>query len=44
MLLVFSYWNHREFTTAHLLSTIVFIMIASLLVVNAYFNLKGDVE
>jgi arginine exporter protein ArgO len=44
MLLVFSYWNHREFETAHLLSTIVFIMIASMLVVNTYFNLKGDVE
>jgi|AGTN01.2.fsa_nt_gi hypothetical protein len=44
MLLAFSYWNQREFTTAHLLSTIVFIMIASMLVVNTYFNLKGDVE
>jgi hypothetical protein len=44
MLLVFSYWNGREFATAHLLSTIVFIMIASMLAVNTYFNLKGDVE
>jgi FtsH-binding integral membrane protein len=44
MLLVFSHWNHREFATAHLLSTIVFIMIASMLAVNTYFNLKGDVE
>jgi NADH:ubiquinone oxidoreductase subunit 6 (subunit J) len=44
MLLAFSHWNNREFTTDHLLSIIVFIMIASLLVVNTYFNLKGDVE
>ncbi len=44
MLLVFSYWNGREFTTAHLLSIIVFIMTASMLIINAYFRLKGDVE
>jgi hypothetical protein len=44
MLLVFSYWNGREFTTAHLLSTIVFIMTSSMLIINAYFRLKGDVE
>jgi hypothetical protein len=44
MVLVFSYWNGREFSTAQLLSTVVFIMSASMLVVNTYFSLKGDVE
>jgi hypothetical protein len=44
MVLVFSYWNGREFTTTQLLSTIVFIMAASMVVANTILNLKGDVE
>jgi hypothetical protein len=44
MVLVFSYWNGREFTTTQLLSTIVFIMAASMVVAYTILNLKGDVE
>jgi uncharacterized membrane protein YhaH (DUF805 family) len=44
MVLVFSYWNGREFTTTQLLSTIVFIMAASMVVAYIILNLKGDVE
>jgi hypothetical protein len=44
MVLVFSYWNGREFSAAQLLSTIVFIMSASMLVINTYLNIRGDIE
>jgi hypothetical protein len=44
MVLVFSYWNGREFSTAQLLSTIVFIMTVSMIVVNTYLSWRGDAE
>lgn len=44
MVLVFSYWNGREFSTSQLLSTIVFIMAASMLATNVILNCRGDVE
>jgi hypothetical protein len=44
MVLVFSHWSGREFTTAQLLSTVVFIMTASMLAANTYLSLRGDVE
>jgi hypothetical protein len=44
MVLVFSYWNGREFSTAQLLSTIVFIMAASMMATNVILSRRGDVE
>lgn len=43
-LLFSGFYSNRQFQPAELFGLVIFVMVSTMLVVNTYFNLKGDVE
>jgi hypothetical protein len=43
-LMVSGYWSHRVFAQEELFGLIMFVMVVSMLVINAYLSRRGDVE
>jgi hypothetical protein len=43
-LLFSGFYSNRQFQPTELFGLVIFVMISTMLVVNTYFNLKGDVE
>jgi hypothetical protein len=43
-LLYSGFYSHRQFQPAELFGLVIFVMVSTMLVLNTYFNLKGDVE
>ena len=43
--LIFSgFYSNRQFQPTELFGLVIFVMVSTMMVVNTYFNLKGDVE
>ena len=43
-LLFSGFYSNRQFQPTELFGLVIFVMVSTMLVVNTYFNLKGDVE
>lgn len=43
-LVFFGFISHRNFQAAEIFGLVIFVMVSTMLVLNTYFNRKGDVE